>query len=98
MFQKYFFNPQTINDIMWNIHWRRSDIQEHEIANDHLIHIWYSKIGGLKKAYFPRNIIAQNKKDYQKQYHRTEKFKAYRRVYARKARAEQKRKYGCNLW
>ena len=95
---KYKLNCVTFNDFLWNIHWRRSDIQEYEIANDHLIHIWYSKIDGLLKAHFPRNIIAQNKKDYLKQYFKLPKFKHYRRDWMRKARAEQKRKYGCMLW
>lgn len=95
---KYKLHPITINDFLWNIHWRRSDIQEYEIANDFLINIWYEKIDKLLKNHFPRNIIAQNRKDYLKQYHRTEKFKAYRRDWMRKARAEQKRKYGCMLW
>ncbi len=98
MFNKYILQPITINHLMWNIHWRRSDIPEHQVANDHLINLWYNKIDKLLKAHFPRNIIAQNKKEYQKQYHRTEKFKTYRREHTRKARAEQKKKYGCVLW
>ncbi|MEK6879605.1 MAG: hypothetical protein AABY22_08360 [Nanoarchaeota archaeon] len=101
MFKKYKLQCKTAEDFLDNIRLRKSEKEEHEIANDYLINFWYQELEKLewKRIFTPTKLgLSRNHPEYLKMYSRLPKRKEYNRIYMNRVRKEQRLQFGCALW